>query len=98
VLYTLATTFGVYQGQGRQHDLSCDSDAFVADAHKYSSTQLMYERVITKTFAHYSIPLEIAPTIRTIFKSKMCRMGKQWAMAGTKKRLQQLSKWQENKY
>jgi len=74
-----------------QHDLSYDPDAV-----KYTDTQLMYERVIAKTFAHYTIPLETTlettPTIHSIFKSKIWCMGKRWAMLGTKQRLQQLSK------
>ena len=62
-----------------------------------TSVQLAIERVIRKTFTHYSIPLDISDKLRSTFKSKLWRMGKALAKLGGPKRSQQLKKWQEGK-
>ena len=53
--------------------------------------------MITKTFAHYSISLDITDTIRAIFNSKLWRMGKLCSKLGTKNRKFQLLTWKEGK-
>ena len=78
------------------HDLSGDTEACVNNEDRYSPVQLAYERVITKTFTHYKIPLEITDTIRTTFKSKLHRMGKLLSGSGGKKRLRRLNEWKES--
>ena len=60
-----------------------------------TSVQLSLERVITKTFYYYAIPLEISSSIRTTFKSKLWRMGKALTKLGGKKRPEQLRRWKE---
>ena len=58
-----------------------------------TGTQLALERVIAKTFSHYSINLEITPAIRTMFKCKLWRMGKSWSELGSKNRSKKLVAW-----
>ena len=81
-------------------DLSGDTEACAGisneNMYRYSPVQLGLERVITKTLAHYKIPLEITDTIRTTFKSKLHRMGKLLTSLGGKKHTQQLNKWKES--
>ena len=55
--------------------------------------QLQYERIILKTFVHYSIPLVITPGIRTTFKRKLWRMGQCYSKLGTKNRSAKLEIW-----
>lgn len=55
-------------------DLSTDSEAMVGLS-TLSESRLGLERVITKVFHHYGIPLDISDAIRTSFKSKLWRMG-----------------------
>ena len=57
-------------------DLSKDSEAQVANGDKLTERQLAEERVITKVFSMYAIPLEITDSIRSTFKSKLWRIGK----------------------
>ena len=77
------------------NNLSSDSEAAVSNE-KYTTVQLAHERVITKIFAHYKIPMEITDTIRTTFKSKLHRMGKTLSMTGGKKRSQLLNEWRSS--
>ena len=78
-------------------NLSNDPEATVT-SHSLTSVQLAIERVIRKTFTHYSIPLDISDKIRSTFKFKHWRMGKALAKVGGPKRSQQLEKWQEGKH
>ena len=57
------------------------------------TVQLVHEKVITKIFAHYKIPMDITNTIRTTFKSKLHWMGKTLSMTGGKKHSQLLNEW-----
>ena len=77
-----------------RNDLSDDPEAVVStDTLTNNTTAIAYERIITKTFANYNIPLEITPSIRTTFRSKLWRMGKHWSTLGSTKRSQQLDNW-----
>ena len=64
-------------------DLSKDKEAYVT-SENLMPRQILVERVITKTFAHYSIPLDISDTIRASFKSKLWRMGNLFSKLRTK--------------
>ena len=75
-------------------DLSKDKDATVSSK-ELTSVQLSLERVITKVFCHYAIPIDISNSIRTTFKSKLWRMGKALSKLGGKKRPEQLRRWKE---
>ena len=77
-----------------RNDLSDDPEAVVStDTLTNNTTAVAYERIITKTFAHYNIPLEITPSIRATCRSKLWRMGKHWSTHGSTKRSQQLDSW-----
>lgn len=75
-----------------QYDLSSDNEAMVSLAENLTPTQLAYERVISKVFHHYAIPLEISESIRATFKSNSWRMGRLFSKLGGTKRKQQLLK------
>ena len=77
-------------------DLSKDKEAYVT-SENLMPRQILVERVITKTFAHYSIPLDISDTIRASFKSKLWRMGNLFSKLGTKNRKAQLLMWKDGK-
>ena len=51
----------------------------------------------TKTFRHYSIPLEITDNIRTIFKAKLWRMGKTVSKLGGPRKAALLDLWKKGK-
>ena len=74
------------------YNLKGDKDATVFES-TLTPTQLALERVISKVFTHYSIPLEITEDIRVAFKSKLYRMGVQLSKLGGKQRKQQLNGW-----
>ena len=76
-------------------DLSKDPEANVANSTSYTPVQLAHERVITKVFNHYAIPLDITDCIRSSFKAKLWRMGKRYSKQGGKQREQQLSQWKD---
>ena len=63
-----------------------------------TGTQLALDRVITKTFSHYSIKLEITPAIRTMFKCKLWRMGRSWSELGSKNRSKKLVTWKNENW
>ena len=78
-------------------DLSGDPEVRVAgysNSH-FTSAQAALERVITKVFSHYGIPLDITEAIRSTFKSKLWRMGQLYAKQGSKQRQEQLNKWKD---
>lgn len=75
-------------------DLSEDSGACVTSK-KLTPAQLLFERVITKLFNHYEIPLQITDSIRAAVRSKLWRMGKRLLKCGGDKRQQQLTEWKE---
>ena len=77
-------------------DLSQDEEACVT-SENLTPRQILEERVIGKTFSHYSIPLNITYNIRGIFKSKLWRMGKLVSTLGTKNRKAQLLMWKDGK-
>ncbi len=77
-------------------DLSKDKEA-QADPDGLTQAQIALERVITKVFTKYAIPLEVTDRIRATFKTKLWRMGRTLSKLGGTKRQQQLQKWQEGK-
>ena len=76
--------------------MSQDKEAYVT-FENLIPRQIFVERVIRKTFSHYSIPLDITDNIRGIFKSKLWRMGKLVSTLGTKNRKAQLLMWKDGK-
>jgi hypothetical protein len=76
-------------------DLSKDTEAQVGSSHSFTERQLAEERVITKVFSRYAIPLEISDNIRTTFKSKLWRLGKSISGLGGTQRRKLLQKWEE---
>ena len=77
--------------------LSKGPEANVANATSFSSLQLAHERVITKVFNHYAIPLEITDPIRSSFKANLWRLGKRYSKQGSKQPEQQLLIWKDGK-
>lgn len=75
-------------------DLSKDKEACVV-SENLTPRQILLERVITKVFAHYSIPLDITDNIRSTFKVKLWRIGKLYSKLGTKNRKTQLQTWKD---
>ena len=61
-----------------QLDLSADEEATVASVseHSFSFSQLCTERVIVKLFSHYKCDVVITNRLRSLFSSKLTRMGK----------------------
>ena len=76
-------------------DLSKDKEAQVASPGCFTSVQLAHERIITKAFSHYTIPLEITDAIQSTFKAKLWQMGKVISKQGRKARQEQLIKWKD---
>ena len=76
-------------------DLSKDIEAQIGSSHSFTERQLAEERVITKVFTRYAIPLEISDNIRTTFKSKLWRLGKSISGLGGTQRHKLLQKWEE---
>ena len=66
-----------------QIDLSNDIATTTYDEN-LTEIQLQYERIILKTFLHYSIPLVVTPGIHATFKCKLWRMGQCYSKLGTK--------------
>ena len=79
-------------------DLSEDDDCSEVQPRDLTAQQLAYERVITKTFCEYNIPLAITDNIRTTFKSKLWRLGKCLSATGGKKRSQILNSWKSSSW
>ena len=52
-------------------NLCQDKEAQVDNTSKFISVPLAHERVTTKVFNHYAIPLEISNTIQAAFKAKL---------------------------
>ena len=78
------------------YDLSQDEQANINLA-GLTTNKLLYERVITKVFTHYTIPLEISENIRASFRSKLWRMGLKFCKLGSTSREIQLNNWKEGK-
>lgn len=80
-----------------QFDLSEDDEVSISEENQLKLTppQVLLERVIMKTFAHYRIPLDVNDRIRASFKLKLWRMGKLFSKLGSKNRQAQLLKWKE---
>ena len=60
-----------------------------------NEVQICYERVITKLFKKYDIPLKITDDIRAAVRAKLWRMGKLFSKLGGKNRQEQLDKWKD---
>ena len=74
-------------------DLSKNQEARISEAIVLSGSQLALERVITKVFNHYAIPLDISDAIRATFRSKLWRMGNTLLKFGGPRRSQEIDKW-----
>lgn len=75
-------------------NLSKDPEATVdINNENLTPVQLLIERVITKVFNHYSIPLTVTDPIRATFRSKLWRMGKKLSTLGGTSREEQLRRW-----
>ena len=60
-----------------QWDLSADEEAKIdISEHSFSVNQLCTERVIVKLFTHYKCDIVITDRLRSLFTSKLTRMGK----------------------
>ena len=75
----------------------CNDPEADADVTGLTGIQAAIETVNRKVFSHYSIPLEVSPTVRNTFKCKLWRMGKTLSSLGGTKRKQTLSNWKEGK-
>ena len=73
--------------------MSEDEDAKVE--HQLPPKDLAIEHVITKTFNHYSIPLEISEGTRRIFKAKLWRMGNALSKMRGFKRMEKIESWKD---
>lgn len=62
-------------------------------ANNFTQWQAALERVIKKVFCHYKIPYEPSDQVRTIFKSKLWRMGQSLAKLGGSRRKQLIDQW-----
>ena len=83
-----------------QLDLSDDKEAKVDSSleQSFSSNQLCIERVMVKLFTHYHCNVVITDRLRSIFSSKLMRMGKAIQTRGGKERTKLLNKWKESKW
>jgi len=75
--------------------LAEDAEAQVVNSEQYTGVSLLHERIITKAFNHYGIPLQITDSIRASFKAKLWRMGTCFAKSGGIQRPQLLQKWEK---
>ena len=74
--------------------MSADSDANVPLG-KLTPTELLYERVITKLFKQYEIPIRITDPIRHTIRTKIWRMGQALSKLGGDQRKKQLARWND---
>lgn len=79
-------------------DLSDDSEASVDLPTDLSSNQLLVERVITKVFTQYHCDVVITDRLRSLFTSKLWRMGKALQALGGTGRARQIQKWKDTKW
>lgn len=75
----------------------CDSEASVDLSVELllSSDRLAVERVIAKTFTHYQCDVIVTDLVRTLFTSKLYRMGKLLQSLGGSGHAKVLEKWKE---
>lgn len=78
-------------------DLSTDTEASVElpEELSLSSNQLSVERIISKVFTHYHCDIVITDRLRSLFTSKLWRMGKALQSLGGTGRARQLKKWKD---
>ena len=83
-----------------QVDLSGDTEAKVDSSleKSFSSNQLCTERVMARLFMHYHCNVVITDRLRSMFSSKLMRMGKAMQTHGGKERTKLLTKWKESKW
>ena len=74
--------------------MSGDQSAYVS-AEKFTTTELFYERVVTKLFKQYDLPIQITDPIRHAIRSKLCRMGKALSKLGGSRRKELLARWKD---
>ena len=75
-----------------QIDLSDDEEATV-NVDLAGDQQLAIERVICKVFTKYSIACDVTDQIRSVFKTKLWRMGRKLSQLGGTKRLKIIDAW-----
>ena len=78
-------------------DLTADTEASVElpEELSLSSNQLSIERIISKVFTHYHCDVIITDRLRSLFTSKLWRMGKAFQSLGGTGRARQLKKWKD---
>ena len=76
-----------------QVDFSADSEAAISDAMKLTPCQLALERLIVKIFNKYRCDVIITDRVRTLFSSKLWRMGKALQGLGGTGRSKLLHRW-----
>lgn len=83
-----------------QLDLCNDDEAKIDKSveESLSLNQLFIERVIVKLFNHYHCDAKITDRVRSVFMSKLTRMGKAIQILGGKERLKLQNKWKETKW
>jgi len=82
-----------------QCDLSDDSEAkFCIELEKLSNKQLLIERMISKHFNHYHCYVLITDKLRTLFTSKLARMGNAIQSVGGTERAKLLDNWKGTKW
>ena len=81
-------------------DLSDDSEASIEFPENLplSSNQLCIERVIVKVFNRYHCDVIITDRLRSLFTSKLWRMGKSLQALGGTGRAKQIKKWKDTKW
>ena len=83
-----------------QLNLSDDDEAKIDESivESLSLNQLFVERVIVKLFNHYHCDAMITDRIRSVFTSKLARIGKAIQALGGKERVKLQNKWKETKW
>lgn len=75
-------------------DLSEDNEAQI-QVESLTDKQKAIERVIAKTFFDHDITVAISDKIRSVFRSKLWRMGQCLSKLGGSKRQQQVNEWKD---
>ena len=73
-----------------------DADGQVNSGKSLSVYQTAIEHVIKRVFKEYNISLDISDKTRSIFKSKLWRMGQSLSKLGGSKRKQRINQWKES--
>ena len=74
-------------------DLSSDNEAIVENAESLAPKELAVERIITKVFSKLHSDVIVTDRLRSLFVSKLSRMGKSIQSLGGRQRSLLLEKW-----